>query len=509
LVDRVRGRGTTRRQLAKRVGLAAIGLAASRMWAQVLGGRGVYASALGCALDGKTDDTEKLNAVLATATAERPVHLVLDGMAAVRGLVLAAGGHTTVEGIGWDSGIVILPGSNGDGVRIGPLQGDGEGSGKAGPMTASRITLRNMQINGNRGANLTKTQDGGGTTPEGRGVYGVLLTNVREVLVEYVTFVNAPLYSLCLGNCAGVQVRGCRFVCKRDGIHVDGPASDLIMEDCHFETNDDAIALNAPEGHTGDINDVRISRCYVQNAWTLLRIYTSLKGIPGNTHRVRRVVVSDCTGATDSPCFNLGIESDGASAAPGQVEDVLISGCELSCNDGFAVVRTPFESLTFRDCTWHAPALTRGIGIRVYGQVTELVLDNFTVLRNEEGHEVVVPIEISSPVEELVLQGVRVVDLEGANYAPLPFWLNLLAMVMRLRIESLSMTHVRAILNPAMMEWGRVADGGVCGAGVLGTGMPIPDRAVGDGVMYLSAESGRVSVKEAGVVRSVALKQQG
>jgi hypothetical protein len=82
-------------------------------------------------------------------------------------------------------------------------------------------------------------------------------------------------------------------------------------------------------------------------------------------------------------------------------------------------------------------------------------------------------------------------------------------MVTRLRIESLSMTHVRAILNPAMMEWGRVADGGVCGAGVLGTGMPIPDRAVGDGVMYLSAESGRVSVKEAGVVRSVALKQQG
>jgi hypothetical protein len=475
------------------------------MWGQGMG-RGVYASALGCALDGRTDDTEKLNAVLATATAQRPVHLVLDGLAAVRGLVLAIGGHTTIEGIGWDSGIVILPGSNGDGVRIGPLPGDGEGSGKAGPRTASRITLRNMQINGNRGANLTSSQDGGGTTPEGRGVYGALLTNVSEVLVEYVTFVEAPLYSLCLGNCAAVQIRGCRFACRRDGIHVDGPASDLVIEDCHFETHDDAIALNAAEGHTGDINDVRIRGCYVGNSWTLLRIYTSLKGIPGNTHKVRRVVVSDCTGATDSPSFNLGIESNWAADAPGQVEDVLITGCELSCGDGFAVVRTPFESLTFRDCIWHAPALERGIGLRVFAPVTELVLDNFTVLRNEEGHAVMVPIEVASPVEELVLQGVRVVDLGGTTYAPLPFWMNLVASVTRLRIESLSMTHVSAIVNPALLEWGRVADGGVGGAGVLATGMPIPDRAMGDDVEYLSAETGRMSMKVGGVVRKFGLK---
>jgi hypothetical protein len=476
------------------------------MLGQMGAGREVFASTLGCALDGKTDDTEKLNAVLATATAGRPVYLVLDGMAAVRGLVLAAGGHTTIEGIGWDSGIVVLPGSNGDGVRIGPPPGDGEGSGAAGPMTASHITLRNMQINGSRGTNLTKSTDGGGITPEGRGIYGALLTNVREVLVEYVTFVNAPLYSLCLGNCAGVQIRGCRFACKRDGVHVDGPANDLIIEDCHFETNDDAIALNAPEGHRGDISDVRISRCYVENAWTLLRIYTSIKTIPGDTQKVRRVVVSDCTGWTESPSFNLGIESDAASPAPGQVEDVLIIGCELSCGDGFAVVRTPFESLTFRDCVWHAPALARGIGLRVNGPVTELVLDNFTVLRNEEGHAVMVPIEVTSPVEELVLQGVRVVDLGGASYPPLPFWLNLMETVTRLRIESLSMTHVNAILNPGTMEWVRVADGGVRGAGVLGTGVRIPDRAAGEGVEYLSAESGRVSVKENGVVRRLAGK---
>ena len=125
-----------------------------------------------------------------------------------------------------------------------------------------------------------------------------------------------------------------RVALPQDGIHIDGLCSDITISDCAFATGDDAIALNAPEGYGGDITRVTVTNCRFNNALTVMRIYTSLDpaAMPSNNvHRVRNVVVSNCTGTVSSVCFNLGITNGGLSSTGDvdQLQDLTVSNCSF------------------------------------------------------------------------------------------------------------------------------------------------------------------------------------
>ena len=181
----------------------------------------------GASPDGSTvvDDTARINAFLSLATPTQPVKLIMDGIAAITGIVISPAGNTCIEGLGRGTGFFQLGDSNMDGIRIGPYaaiaadQGDSEGvaSNRANTpaRTAQNIVLRDFTMGG-QGNTLWAAPAGvspGITTPPDKPVvgdpfhqtYGVLLVNCQNVLVDNVHVYNSTSFSLCLGNIGPLQ----------------------------------------------------------------------------------------------------------------------------------------------------------------------------------------------------------------------------------------------------------------------------------------------------------------
>src|SRR5438309_2340600 len=93
----------------------------------------IRASELGCALDcdlrtGRnkhtggeaSDDGPRINEALASATAEHPITLIIDGSALVSGLFLPAAGNWHIAGLGCGTGFFVKRGTNNDCIHNGP-----------------------------------------------------------------------------------------------------------------------------------------------------------------------------------------------------------------------------------------------------------------------------------------------------------------------------------------------------------------------------------------------------
>ncbi len=96
--------------------------------------------------------------------------------------------------------------------------------------------------------------------------------NLNNIDVENVVLVNAPSFQMRFSNVGNVTIAGCVLRSQgpnTDGFHFDGPANDISISNCDITADDDAIALNCPEGYTGDISRVTVSNCKV-NSWTFL-----------------------------------------------------------------------------------------------------------------------------------------------------------------------------------------------------------------------------------------------
>ena len=70
------------------------------------------------------DNAAVINAFLATASQTNPVKLILDGGVSVSGLIVSPNGYTTIEGIGWGSGLFVINGSrNQNAISVGVAPG--------------------------------------------------------------------------------------------------------------------------------------------------------------------------------------------------------------------------------------------------------------------------------------------------------------------------------------------------------------------------------------------------
>src|SRR5439155_16177862 len=110
-----------------------------------------------------------------------------------------------------------------------------------------------------------------------------------------------------------------------DGIHFDGPANDIHISNCDITGNDDAIALNCPEGYTGDISRVTVSNCKVRS-WTFLMRLDTIDSSTGRRYNIDSVSVDGCTGELDYGAFLLG---HGGGAFPDSIRGLNISNCNL------------------------------------------------------------------------------------------------------------------------------------------------------------------------------------
>jgi Glycosyl hydrolases family 28 len=474
----------------------------------------IRASEIGCALDCNlenghnkntggpaTDDGPRINAAMAGATADKPITLIIDGSALISGLFLPAGGYWSIAGLGCGTGFFVKSGTNNDGIHNGgPNAAIPADPGPPAPARGKNVSLSNFTVNGNQGGDSTTGLRQGGSKAW---YLGINLMNLDNITIEKVVVVNTPAYHIRLSNVGNVSVSGCvmrSFGVNTDGLHFDGPANDITISNCTFTTGDDSIALNCPEGYTGNISRVTVTGCTF-NSFSLMRLYTTDGG--PNKFNIDTVSVTNCNGTLAEAAFLIGI---GNGSNPNSVTALTISGCNLTAPTILGIAEN-FGTIALKNVTftpsqsnvwWAGPQANHVSGLLrpspYYGGVTyvgsSLSFENCQILQNGSKSIAAVILESNSTITNLEFNGFSMQDtaqellnLEGGS------------------IGQLVLTSVDSKNIGAPMESGgyqRV--GSVSGAGVLGTGWEFPNPIMANGVPYISAETGLPSIKINGVV---------
>ncbi len=463
------------------------------------------ASDLGCILDcdlntgltsdGRpaTDNTALLNAFLATASATTPVYLVLDGPTLITGLLLN-GGHTTIEGTGPDTGFFLKAGSNAHAIRNhqDPQAGDPGSGHPAPPRTNFGITVRNLRLNGNRG-NGTDGNTDHGITYDVSGktmLYGISLVGASAIWLEDLILHETTTYAVCLSNCSAVVCRNIRITThsgdrNTDGIHINGPASDIHISDSFFQTSDDPIALNAPEGFGGPITRVAVSNCVFDRCPTALRIYGH--GNSSVSFPISSVLVSNCTGTVTNCPVLIGFQH---GSPVDNLQDFQISNCSFQANF-WATINESCGVLTFANQTWDSPTRTgQFLWIPLPATVSSLTLASCRIYRSTRGSAPASGLFAAaeargSVIRKLTLDGFSIENEAGQTFPPIPLLLDTENVtVEELFITALDSANIAALVKPALNFRGI---GRISGPGVLATGFLLPEGIMADDTPFLNA----------------------
>ena len=478
------------------------------------------ASDLGCILDcdlttgltstgqPATDNTALLNAFLATASAATPVTLLVDGATVITGLLIN-GGHTTIEGIGPDSGFFLKSGSNAHAIRnYIPMQGDPGLGFIAPPRTNSGIVLRNFRLNGNRGDGRSGNSDRGITYDNSSQVmlYGISLLHATGIWLEDLIVHDATTYGLTLSNCAAVVCRNLRVEApssdrNTDGIHFNGPASDIQIANCYFQTGDDAIALNAPEGFGGPITRVAISNCLFDRAATCIRLYGCTD--PKLPYPVSNVVFANCTGSLTNTPFMLGFQR---RSVVDNLQGFQTSNCSFQANY-WATINESCGTLDFQANTWDSPTIAGFfLWIPLPVILSSITVADCRIARTTRGNAPASMLHAAdaargSVIRKLSIEGFAMDHEAGQGFPPIPYLLDTSNVTIEhLYIGSLDPANIAALVKPSL-DFRGVHE--ISGPGVLATGFPLPDYLLADNTPYISTGSGKPSIKLNGKVKKL------
>ena len=502
----------------------------------------VYASKVGATLDcvlttgakigggTPTDNTAALNAVLATASVTSPVQLLLDGPTACTGLLIATAGHTTIEGLGWDTGIWINSGSNKQPISNNvwvPYQG-----GTAPGTQGQSLTLRNFYINGNRGNGTTGDSNSG--DPHGTAgtmfYAGVDLANIDNVLIDHLWVYNAPVYQFRIVNCNNMVIQNCRIenpttTTETDGIHIDGPISDVRIDKCWFSVpGDDNIAMNAPEGLAGlgNISRVTVSNCIFYNGLTAVRCYAYVNSSKSFT--VSNVVITNCTGSVrgssgiTAAVFALGEVNTGSKPLDA-IANWTASNCQFTSDGYYCRVNDPVGVLIQDNCAWLSPTNANpwvGFQAGTTGGTTisDLQFNNCKIYRNSAGSAAAYAIQTAAnaKITKVTFNGFSIDAPSGTAYTAVPYLIDIPTggSIGQLVINSIDSTNITALVNPGTLGFAGITT--ISGPGVLATGWQIPDSVMANNTPYISAtgaNAGKACVKIAGVVQTFGLTVAG
>lgn len=482
----------------------------------------IRASEIGCALDcnlsdgtnkhtggAATDDGPRINAAMAGASAQNPITLIIDGSALISGLFLPAAGHWSIAGLGCGTGFFVKRGTNNDGIHNGgPGAAIPFDPGPPAPPRGQNVSLSNFTVNGNQGDGRRGDSTSGLPRGNSQALFcSIDLMNLDNVRIENVVVVNSPAFHFRLTNVGNVTVTGCVMHSQglgTDGLHFDGPANDITIENCDFKTGDDSIALNAPEGYSGNISRVSVTNCTF-DSWSLMRIYTTY-GSPIRD-QVDSVTVSGCSGRLDEAAFLIGLS---AGSVPDSVATLTVSDCNLIAptilgvaeNFGDIVLRNVAFTPSLSGSVWNAPVNRICAVLRpspLYGggmcAGSSLTLQNCQIIRNRDIAVAAVVMENNSSIANVVFNGFALQDTSTSSSIPALLIIGS-GTIGQLTIGSLNSSNIRIPATTA----GFASVGSVCGAGVLGTGWEFPDDVMADEVPYISASTGLPSIKVAGVV---------
>lgn len=481
--------------------------------APVAGMTYIKASEIGCALDcdlengrnkhtggAATDDGPRINAAMASASADHPITLIIDGSALISGLFLPAGGHWGIAGLGCGTGFFVKDGTNNDGIHNGPIDaGVPSDPGPPAPARGMNVSLSNFTLNGNQGTG----SNGDSTSRVRQGsakvwYFGINLMNLDNISLDKVVVVNTPAYHVRLSNVGHVTATGCvmrSFGVNTDGLHFDGPANDITISDCDFTTGDDAIALNAPEGYSGNISRVAVSNCTF-NSFSLMRLYTTSGG---PDFSIDTVSVDQCKGTFSQAGFNIGFLYNSNDSSP--INGLKVSNCVLTAPAVLQVAEN-FGSIELDNVTYIPLKSAQTCGFlqsspfyKFPTHGLSLTLNNCVIYRLSGIEVAAVILENGSTIDNLSFNGFALQD--GGSYSPALTLINVgLGSVGQLVLNAVKGNNIEV---PIVMD--RFASvGSVSGSGVLATGWKFADSMMANGVPYLSANSNQASIKVGDVV---------
>jgi polygalacturonase len=150
----------------------------------------------------------------------------------------------------------------------------------------------------------------------------------RKVLIEGVTIVNSPMFEVNPLLCSNVTVRGVKINShgpNNDGCDPDS-STDVLIEDCVFDTGDDCIAIKAGRNRDGrrmaaPTENVIIRNCRMKDGHGGLTIGSEMSG------GVRNVFAENCK--LDSPNLNEALRFKTNAVRGGTIENVYFRNIEI------------------------------------------------------------------------------------------------------------------------------------------------------------------------------------
>lgn len=435
-----------------------------------------------------TDNSTAINAVLATASSTKPIDLVIDGGCALaKPLVIPATGYVTIRGLGWGTGLYVLPGSNAQAIQnvahtdLAIWQTWSPGGAQS--IVGRNVAIRNLRIDAGRGTpsstntlvsgqnNSTGNAGRDGTvtdatalasTGDARGPYSagywlsaVMLVGIDMLHVEDVWIYDAPAYHLNLFHCTNVYVSRCRvqagnpgFSANTDGIHLNGGTRNVWIDNCYFATGDDPVALNADEGDGSGGGPLFISQCFFDNCQGGVRVYGAgastmqvvAKGIRGTT-RFWGAVIGE-------PSLN---PVSGALNSSITFEDWQLNTTDASFNNPMFLVCGNVGTLTLRDV--HSVGQTLAGSMVQIGSssatpaIRSLRLEG-TLDRDGSGNAAMSAVKMVAGTVTTLDISFRVRDLAGSSYAAVADLIPIGGgTIGRLWVSDVEPTHVTALTN--------------------------------------------------------------
>ena len=515
------------------------------------------ASELGCTLDcdlltglqvgtggTPTDNTSIINGWLAGATQQTPLKLIIDGGSLVTGVIGPAGGHWSIEGAHpTDTGFFLKAGSNSPGIRNGQsLYIPSDPSSQtvvAAPSRGANIHLSNFFLNGNRGTGYSypaTEQTGGGSTtvgngnssgPDARGAFltadqalcAIDIVSINYVTIDNVTVSKASSYSIRGSNVGFFDVTRCNVqpfaeaatvvATNTDGVHINGPANDIQILGCRMRTGDDPVAMNAVEGYYGPISRVTVSGCIFKDCSTLLRCYAANGQ---GSYQVDSVVFSNNVGTANIGMI-LGTETTAGVSVADQVTNVIFANNTVTVNQ-FCFILCNIGNLAVRGCNITTTGNGNGLFNPAYHNLTvsSLSLTNTTLYRNTTWPTTIFDFTtgfggagtgFTYTFSQIFIDGFAVHDKAGTSNAAIPYLFRSAAgnVINELYVGSIDSLHLTALCNTPSI----FAAASVSGAGLLATGWQVPDAAVANNALFISATSTVPSIMIAGVRKTIGL----
>jgi len=250
-----------------------------------LGKYTVYASEY-CHMDshivngGGTDDTDILQAILDLAPVWGHLHLIVDGVALIRGMRVHS--NTTIECLDSDCGFYLADGSNTCVAR--------NANWTTGEIIDKNITFRGGTYNQNN-LNQDMNFNDDEVFPPNEGcncmLTGMKFFGVENFVMENVTIENNKRYALIMGNWKDVVFNNINIPTtnlvphtNQDGLHFHSPGQNLQIRNIHGRGCDDFIALNTDEGDgKTSIKGVVIDGVYLDDTYQGIRLLTKGEGV--------------------------------------------------------------------------------------------------------------------------------------------------------------------------------------------------------------------------------------